>query len=463
MNTGLGNNTTIAAIATPPGEGGVGIVRISGPDALGTAGRVFRRAGRGEAPAAMEAGTFAYGRFVAGDGTELDRGLCLVMRAPHSFTGEDTAELHGHGGAINLRRILRAVLDAGARGAEPGEFSRRAFLNGKVDLVQAEAICDLVRAQSDRAAGAATEQLEGKLSRSFDGLYDHLMDAAADVEATLDFEENELPARVLEELDARLKHGLDEVDRLLSTWDEGRLLREGARVVILGRPNAGKSTLLNALLGYERAIVTEVSGTTRDTIEEGYVLDGFPVRLVDTAGLRETDCAIEREGIRRAEETHRASHFALYVVDVSGPLEAEDETRLGLLDPGCTVVVLNKSDVRSPDFHFPFSEFEVVETSCAQGRGVEDVRRALTEFLERNIDRHAPPHAVIGERHRALLDEARREIEAACARWSEGGETRADLAAEHLRAALETLGAITGRAFHENLLDRIFSRFCLGK
>jgi tRNA modification GTPase len=402
-----------------------------------------------------------YGKVVSAAGEEIDAVLCLIFRAPQSYTGEDTIELQGHGGPVVLRNILRRCLEAGARMAEPGEFTRRAFLNGKLDLVQAEAVADLIHAQSGRAAQAALEQLEGGLSRRFNQLYDGLVAVAADIETTLDFVEDELPGDLFPGLGKRLDGLAQDLELLLATWDEGRLLREGARVVILGRPNAGKSTLFNALLGQERAIVTELPGTTRDVLEESLAIDGIPVRLLDTAGLRATDCRIEQEGIRRARAQSAAADLTVYLIDSSEPLGREDQEQLAALDSQRTVVVLNKADRRHPAFGFDFSGFTAVETSLLNGDGTAGVCAALSAKL--GDFSHAPAHAVISERHRALLATARTELGRACECVGLSGESAAALAADHLRTALEALGQLTGRVYHSELLDNIFSRFCIGK
>ena len=458
-----GQEDTIAAIATPPGEGGVGIVRISGPRAREIGDAVFRPAGGGEPLSRRPHGTVTYGRAVEADGREIDTVLALVMRAPRSYTGEDVVELQGHGGRVVLRRLLRRVIEAGARPAEPGEFTRRAFLNGKLDLVQAEAVCDLVRARSDRAAEAALEQLEGRLSRSFNRLYDLLLETAADLETTLDFAEEELPDDVFSGLKGRLDEALGLLRDLLATWDEGRLLREGARAVILGRPNAGKSTLLNALLGFDRAIVSAVPGTTRDTIEEDFVLDGIPLRIVDTAGLRRTACEIEAEGIRRAEDHGRKADLALYVVDASEPPAAEDRERLAGLDAARTLVVLNKTDLGRRTTADDFPGFRCVELQALSGEGLDRLKAAMAELLEQGPGWGAEPHAAISERHRLLLVEAEKEALSARKLVAADAEANAAQAVEHLRTALEAVGRTVGRVYHEELLESIFSRFCIGK
>jgi tRNA modification GTPase len=448
---------TIAAIATPPGEGGVGIVRISGSQVWAVADAIFR-ALDGVAVSEREHGTFAYGKVVEADGSEIDAGLALVMRAPKSYTCEDVVEIQGHGGAVGLRRILRRALDAGARMAEPGEFTKRAFLNGRIDLVQAEGIFDLVRARSDRAAAAAMEQMEGRLSQRFNAIYEAFLEVAANLETTLDFVEDELPDEVFSGIAGLLDRTFKTLENLLDTWDEGRLLREGARVVILGRPNAGKSTLLNALLGFDRAIVSSTAGTTRDTIEEGFVLDGIPLRIIDTAGLRETDCEIEAEGVRRAEAHGKEAHLAVYLVDASQSLHKEDRDRLEKLDPEKSIVVLNKIDQGKA-----VERVGGIETNLLLGEGVDALKAAMADRLEKGADLHAPPHAVISERHRNLLIQSRREAKQARAYLNENVEENAVLAAEHLRSALGFIGQVTGREYHEELLDNIFSRFCIGK
>ena len=457
----LYNPDTIAAIATPPGEGGVGIVRISGAEVWRIADELFLPLDK-EPVSGREHGTFAYGKVVEADGSEIDTGLALVMRAPKSYTCEDVVEIQGHGGSVGMRRILRRALDAGARMAEPGEFTKRAFLNGRIDLVQAEGIFDLIRARSDRAAAAAMEQMEGKLSREFDTIYDAFMEVAANLETTLDFVEDELPDDVFAGIADLMDRTFVALDKLLDTWDEGRLLREGARVVILGRPNAGKSTLLNALLGFDRAIVSSTAGTTRDTIEEGFVLDGIPLRIIDTAGLRETDCEIEAEGIRRAEAHSVEAHLAVYLLDASQPLHTEDRKRLERLDPERSIVVLNKIDLGN-ESRITDQGSRIVEASLISSKGINELKQAMEEKLEQGADLQAPPHAVISERHRQLLLQSHAEAKHARAFLNQNVEENAVLAAEHLRSALEQLGQVTGRTYHEELLDNIFSRFCIGK
>ncbi len=454
----MSTTDTIAAIATPSGQGGVGIVRVSGSKVWKIADAIFHSS---ERPSQAKGGTFLHGKVIDANGAEIDEALCLIFRAPKSYTGEDTIEIQGHGGPVVLKKILRRCLEAGARMAEPGEFTKRAFLNGKMDLVQAEAVADLIHAQSDRAVQAALEQLEGGLSKKFTALYDGLMETAADIETTLDFVEDELPEDVFPTLGKKLDESFLALETLLVTWDEGRLLREGARVVVMGRPNAGKSTLFNMLLGHDRAIVTELPGTTRDVLEETLVLDGIPLRILDTAGLRETDCLIEQEGIRRARVHSAAADIAIYLIDSSQPCSDEDAEYLAKLNPQRTIVVLNKMDKKVSGFRLQASGFQPLETSLINGAGISELKAAISEKLG-GIS-HAPAHAVISERHRDLLETARVELEQARDRLADGGEQAAAPATEHLRAALEALGQVTGRVYHNELLDNIFSRFCIGK
>ena len=446
---------TIAAIATPAGEGGIGIVRISGEKAIEIASRVFE-AKSGVDLAVLKANTFTYGCIHDLHGEMVDMGIVLVMHGPHSFTGEDTVELQGHGGATIVRQVLRCVVEAGAILAEPGEFSRRAFLNGRMDLTQAEGLYDLISARSDRAAKVALEQLEGSLSRSIDALYDAFLEVTANLETTLDFVEDELPDDVFTGIREKLDGSFTTLDTLLKTWNEGRLLREGARITILGRPNAGKSTLLNRLLGFERAIVSNVEGTTRDTIEEQWVLEGVPLRLTDTAGLRQTDCGIEAEGIRRAHRQADEAEIILYLIDSSQPLHEEDEQRLASLPNDRTLLLLNKQDQGSVIHHL-----DGVEVSLNQEESAEIVKEAIRKKLALAAD--SPAHAVISERHRTLLVQAYEEAKEARVLLNQHVEQQAALACDHLRSALEHVGQVTGRTYHEELLDNIFSRFCIGK
>lgn len=461
---------TIAAIATAEGPAGVAVVRISGPAAWQVAERVVQKPGvrLTERPA----GQFFHASFADAKGGGLvDDGLVLLFRAPASFTGEDVVELQGHGGPACSRAVLRAILAAGARLAAPGEFTRRAFLHGRLDLTQAEAVMDLVQARSERSAAAARAQLAGNLGKEVEACYAEVTALSADVAAQLDFEEGELPARVHGEAEARLDNTRRRVAQLLATSREGRMLRDGALVVIGGCPNAGKSSLLNALLGTGRAIVSPYAGTTRDTIEEGLVLDGIPLRLVDTAGLCETTCLVEQEGVTRAQQALNQADLILYLIDASRPLAGQQPALLSAVarDFAQTIVVINKIDlpaaVQAEELTGTLQATgccvsPIMRLSLKTGAGLQELKASLMEKL--GVERQAPVHATVAERHGGellLADQALGKARELLVLQNDS----LILAAGELRLAAEALGRITGRNYTCDLLDQIFARFCLGK
>ena len=450
---------TIAAIATAPGPGSVAIVRLSGPDALIIADLVFRG---GEAPSGLPDRSLVYGH-IEEDGRHVDEVLLLIMRGPKSYTCEDVVEIQGHGGGQAAKQILRLVVKGGARLAEPGEFTKRAFLNGRIDLLQAEAVADLVQAQSGRAAMAAIEQLDGKLSREFDLLYDNLLGIAADLEATLDFPEDELPAPIMENILQAVQERRLDLDHLLSGWDEGHLLRDGALVVISGNPNVGKSTLMNTLLGTDRAIVSDMPGTTRDSIEESLIVDGVPIRLVDTAGIREVDCVVEQEGIRRAKARIENADMHLLVVDGSQPLSSEELDRISSLDPQKSIVLFNKTDLGSATSSDLCFQGISLQTSMLQMDTYNTVVECMSNLLRKSHHLSARPQAVISERHRQLLVSCASELSEATSLLESKREDVLVLAAAHLREATVKIGEVTGKAYQDQLFESIFSRFCIGK
>ena len=460
--TNFNFDDTIAAIATAPAEAGIAIVRLSGPQTFAIADAIFRC--RAPRPSDRPGQTFVYGHVYEND-TILDEALMLIMRAPQSYTAEDMVEIQGHGGLICARRILRRVLGAGARLAEPGEFTKRAFLNGRLDLLQAEAVLDLVRARSDRAAQAALEQLEGRLSSQFNGIYDELIQIAADLEASLDFpEEEDVPRLVIGQLLPRLAVTQNRLHELLASWDEGRILRDGILAVISGKPNAGKSTLLNVLLGTDRAIVSPIPGTTRDTIEEDLTFDGIPLRLVDTAGLRTTECTIEQAGINRTLKYRQKADLNIYLVDAATALDPDTLSHLQKLTPATSLVILNKIDLshKTEPQDLP-PDLTVVPASLVTGEGLPAIRQAMRTKIEAGLDLSAPPHAVINERHRQILTAADRDLAEVRAILSHDDESQLIPAISLLRQALEGLGTVTGRIYHDELLNNVFSRFCIGK
>jgi tRNA modification GTPase len=437
---------TIAALATPFGGGAVAVIRVSGPAAIGVVDRVFRGP---RALSAQDSGRVILGR-VEQDGAVLDQVLATVFRGPRSYTGEDVVEVSGHGGPVVARGVLRALLDAGARPAEPGEFTRRAFLNGKMDLTQAEAVMDLIAARGEASARAAAVQLEGSLGRAVEGLRSGLLEALAHVEAFIDFPEEGIDPESGAALLGRVEALASGVEGLLATADEGRMLREGVRLVIHGAPNAGKSSLLNLLLGYDRAMVSEIPGTTRDTIEENLTLRGIPFRVVDTAGLRDSADPLEVEGMRRTRHQLGEADVALRVVEATAWPHGPEAG-------GGELVVVNKIDLR-PGLELPAG---VIALCCLDGRGLEDLVAALAARVEPLALGRLGEVVAINARHQEALMAVRGALERA--RASLGRTDAPELTAVELRDALTAVGGITGAVDTEEVLDRIFGNFCIGK
>lgn len=450
---------TIAAIATAQGEGGVGIIRLSGPGALEVALKRFRARGP------VEERRLIYGS-VCGPGSErLDVGFLAYMPSPRSYTGEDVVELHCHGGPLLLRQVLSSIIEAGARPAMAGEFTRRAFLNGKLDLAQAEAVIDLIRAQTTLSLEAAKGRLEGGLSRKVASVKAPLVRLLAHIEAELDFSEEEIEGLSSKAIGQELFAAQDEVRWLLSTFAEGRALREGVKTLILGRPNAGKSSLLNVLLREERAIVTPVPGTTRDIIEEVVEIKGMPVRLMDTAGLREAKDEVEAIGVRLARSRAAEAGLIIYVADLSSDF-SEDLEILSGLDKDKTIVAANKADIAGGAFEparLAFGGFEVVPISALKDEGIERLKERI---FERACGAKAAIEAPAGElvasvRHRDCLHKCAQGLERAKEALSSNHPK--ELLASDIRAAIDALGEITGETTTEDILDVIFSSFCIGK
>ncbi|HLP76289.1 MAG TPA: tRNA uridine-5-carboxymethylaminomethyl(34) synthesis GTPase MnmE [Candidatus Paceibacterota bacterium] len=452
---------TIAAIATPIGEGGLAVIRISGPQAFAVADRCFVPAGKSSLkPSAAPTHTIQFGHIVR-NGQNVDEVLVAVMRPPRTFTREDIAEITCHGGILPAKMVLDTVLESGARLAEPGEFTRRAFLNGRIDLAQAEAVADLIHSRTELALRAANEQLAGKLSQRINELRDDMLKTLAHVEAHIDFPDEDISPNTLDQLLGRLERGVAFMGELLRTADEGQILRRGIRAAIIGRPNAGKSSLLNQLLGHDRAIVSPIPGTTRDTIEETANIRGLPVIFIDTAGLREARDEIEVEGIRRSRKTLENAEFILHVLDNSETLTDADQTYLAEFVGKKRILVRNKMDLPA-QLELPSDlSRNAVDVCCLSGKGIEALKDAIKSLVWSGEIRAEMLQVMINSRHQDALNRARtatkRTIDAL-----RSGETL-ELAAMDLRIAVNAVGEIVGKTTTEDLLDMIFSQFCIGK
>ncbi len=438
---------TIAAIATPPGTGGVSIIRISGRDALAIAARIS-----GITPPPRRA-TLAHIHDTHGD--TLDQALLLYYPAPHSYTGEDTLEIQGHGGIAVTQAVLAAVLDAGARLAEPGEYTRRAYHNGKIDLAQAEAIADLINARSQAAVKAANRSLQGDFSRETDTLAAELLALRTYIEAALDFPEEEIDYLQEGDIAARLQAWGDRLRALLARSRQGRLMNDGINLVIAGKPNAGKSSLLNALVGEERAIVTAQAGTTRDIVRETVLIHGMPVNILDTAGLREADDLIEQEGIRRTRHALSQADLILLLRDGSALDDTSGDEALPASVP--LLLAYNKADQTPPAVQAQHTDG--LWLSAKTGAGIDALRDEIARMVGRD-EREESPY-IARERHLRALQQAETHYHDALTqlRSTQNGE----LIAEELRLAHEALGSITGAVSSDDLLGHIFSSFCIGK
>ena len=433
---------TIAAICTPPGDGGVAIIRLSGPAATKIANQIFS----GDVTA-LKSHTVTYGRMVAGEET-IDDGLCLVMRDDRSYTGEEVVELQCHGGSLVSRRVLEAALAAGARAALPGEFTFRAFMNGKLDLAQAEAVQEVIGATSERAVDAAADQLQGRLSRKITAFQKELTEIAAILEAWVDFPEEGIEFATLEELLAQLTGVRRRMRALLDTFHDGRMVSEGIALCLVGAPNVGKSSLMNALLEKERAIVTHIAGTTRDLLEDRMRLNGLPVRLIDTAGIRETTEVIEQEGIRRSLAAMEEADLVLHVRDATRPDEGAE-----IAAPN-TIVVWNKVDLvdEAP---------EGIAVSAKERTGLDALREKIDALIWENGPPARDQVLLTNVRHKEALTAAI----AACEKTIEGlrNEVSPEFLCLDLRETLHQLGKIIGVDVTEDILSAIFSKFCIGK
>jgi len=460
-----GFEDTIAAIATPVGQGGIGIIRISGKDAISIADAVLRLHG-GKKLASCQSHTVQYGRVVNAKSEDIiDEVLIVLMKAPKSYTSEDVVEINGHGGMTVITQVLKAVLNAGARLATPGEFTKRAFLHGRMDLTQAEAVLDIIHAKTENFVRQSQHQLKGELSTQLNQMREEVIKLYTMVEALINFPEDGIEAQgraqILERIS--LQEGL--IAKLLESSKSGRILKEGIRIVLCGKPNVGKSSLLNALLKEQRAIVTDIAGTTRDVLEESAQIKGISISLVDTAGILEPRDLIEEEAIKRSHLYIKSADLVILVLDNSRSLEEQDNLLMEQVKQACVLVVINKIDLETRlDQSVPakiFTSNHVLEVSALDPLSIQRLETKIVDLIRQGKDLDAHGLLVSNIRHIKALEEAQNNLQAACRLMNE--HTSLEFISEELKAAVNQLDAITGRNIDEDLLERIFSEFCIGK
>ena len=471
---------TIAAVATAMGEGGIGIVRISGSEALPILGKVFcsvkknYSGGVGLEPAAvgetiglpLENRRLTYG-FVTDNftGELIDEVMAVYMKGPHSYTAEDVVEIQCHGSIVSLRKILALVLKNGARLAEPGEFTKRAFLNGRLDLSQAEAVIDLIRAKSDKTFDVALDQLEGKFSKKIKEIRADLVDILVNITVNIDYPDEDIEVITYENLVTGLTGVREKVDAMLATADTGRIIREGLNVAIIGKPNVGKSSLMNALLKETRAIVTSIPGTTRDTIEEAVTIRNIPIKLTDTAGIRQTDDIIEKIGIEKSKESFNKADLVIFMVDNSQPLNAEDYEIMENIGSRKVIVIINKMDldsqVQRAEVEARLPNAVLIEASIANEMGLDRIEEEVENLVYGGQVKQSDSMMVTNVRHKALLEEASQCL-ADAINMAQIGEALEFLEID-VNRAYEVLGQIIGEAVEEDIINEVFARFCLGK
>ncbi|EST51867.1 tRNA modification GTPase [Brevibacillus panacihumi W25] len=454
---------TIAAVATPMGEGGIAVIRVSGPEAIEVVDKIYK--GKRKL-STVDTHTIHYGHLVdPQSGDLIEEVLVSVMKAPRTFTREDVVEVNCHGGIVSVERVLGLILEYGARLAEPGEFTKRAFLNGRVDLSQAEAVIDLIRAKTDRAMKVALHQVEGKLSRLIRNLRQNLIEAMAHIEVTLDYPEHDVEEFTQNFLREKCLEVKEEVGRLLQTAKQGKILREGLSTAIIGRPNVGKSSLLNSLVQEEKAIVTDVAGTTRDVIEEYVNVRGVPLRLIDTAGIRETEDVVEKIGVEKSRQLLQKADLVLLVVNYNEPLSPDDYAIFETAKGFSVIVIVNKFDLpqkidlEEVKRHFP--DQPLIMTSAKMEQGIELLEKAIADIFFAGRVQQDDLTYVSNARHIHLLRQAERAIDDALAGIDQ--LMPVDMIQIDIKKAWELLGEVIGESVGEDLIDQIFSQFCLGK
>lgn len=474
---------TIAAIATPPGEGGIGIIRISGANALPILEKLFTRVTKkytrdegcdsflpeaaGETVSTpIKSRQFHYGYIADPDtGDLIDEVMAVYMKGPYSYTTEDVAEIQCHGSFVSLRRILALVLRNGARMAEPGEFTKRAFLNGRLDLTQAEAVIDVIRAKTDKTFDVAMDQLEGVLSKKIKSIRNKLVDILVNVTVNIDYPDEDIEEITYDKLGADLEDAACDIQALLDSAETGRMIQEGLAVSIIGKPNVGKSSLMNRLLGEGRAIVTDIPGTTRDTIEEHLSVRGIPVRLTDTAGIRHTEDVIEKIGIERSKASFNQADLVIFILDSSRPLSEEDREIMELIDEKKTIIALNKADLTAAmgkdDIRKILPDAALIETSMETGDGIDEIEEHIVSMVYGGQVSQKNSVMVTNVRHKDILEKAKKSLDDAAA-MTEMKEALEFIEID-INSAYEALGEIIGETVRDDIINEVFSRFCLGK
>lgn len=458
-----GLDDIIAAISTPLGSGGIGIVRMSGTGCIALADTLFQ----GKKKLTQKAThTLSYGKIIDGkNGEVIDEVLVSVMKAPHTYTKEDIVEINCHGGFLVTQRVLQAVLVAGARLAEPGEFTKRGFLNGRIDLTQAEAIIDLIQSKTELSRQAAVNQLEGRLKIQVREMRNDVIDMIASIEAVIDYPEHDVEEETYDTMEKATKQLLQRMEKLLAGADRGKILREGLQTVIVGKPNVGKSSLLNWFLEEDRAIVTDIPGTTRDTVEEYINIDGIPIKIVDTAGIRETGDVVEKMGVEKSKTYAEQADLILMMLDASRPLEQEDKEILSFIQGKHTIVLLNKADLEQKLSHAELEQYvskkQILSVSVKHNTGFDALIDAIKTMFFSGQTATADDALLGNTRHKTALFQAKEAME----RCLVTIQTRMpeDFISMDLQDASHALGEITGDVTDEEIIDRIFTKFCLGK
>ncbi len=467
---------TIAAVATAPGEGGIGIVRISGPEAYEILCRVFRHPS-GRKPEFFEERRMIYGNVVDSENSVIDEVMAVYMKSPRTYTGEDVVEIQCHGSSISLRRILSEVLRNGAALAERGEFTKRAFLSGRIDLSQAEAVIDVIRAKSDAGYQSAVSQLGGSLSAQIQSVRTQMADLISNIIAHIEYPEEDLEELTYSEILKEIGIITGRINKLISSADTGRIIRDGLKLCIVGKPNVGKSSLMNSLLNSDRAIVTDIPGTTRDTIEEFASISGIPVRLIDTAGIRETEDKIERIGIEKSRESLSSADVVIFVLDGSAEISEEDREIMNHLGGKKVIFVINKSDLDTKITPENIEEimngkevspvggeegkFSYLSLSALTGEGVGELSEEIRRMVYNGEASAENEILITNVRHKDLLERSLRSLSDATEMLSAGEAL--DFAETDIRTAWSLLGEIIGETVNQDILAEVFSRFCLGK